>query len=539
MDYQDLLEDIGSFGKYQKRVSVLLLLSLVPNALPLLMFAYTQYPTRFYCSTRDIGNGSQDISHPMSLNQSFFQEQNTFNQCGVLHENNTVLCKAERIYEDDNTVIAEFGLVCENGWKVPITASLYMAGLLLAQFFSNLADRFGRRPIILVFSFLQFVMVGVVGCSWNYISYAVFVFLSGFTGIIRYVCTFVLATEFLGEKRKTEIGAMCSIAYSVGYMISPIFGYLFPYWRWYLWATSCVGILYIPLIWLLPESLRWLIVSGRIEEAKILTKKIASVNGKNADVEKVFQNLSTKEEIEEKKVSLDNFDLEKEASYLHMMKNPTLRVRSCVMYLTGFISATIYFGISLNPSQLSGNRLLNIFLSGLVEIPAILSTYFLIQRYGRSRICFLFLIVGGTSCTVVPFTKENQPILANAFVLLGKFAITGAFFMMYVVIGEITPTLVRSTSLGLASASARLGGIVMPFLFFAGQAAGEQNLPMLAMGGMALLGGYLFLRFIPETRGYPMPDSVLDAVNNKRVYGIQVCQDFTEDKSRKDQHYVA
>ncbi|XP_013792216.1 solute carrier family 22 member 5-like, partial [Limulus polyphemus] len=49
------------------------------------------------------------------------------------------------------TIINEWDLVCDDEWMVSLTQSIYMAGFLVATImFGQLADRFGRRPIILI-----------------------------------------------------------------------------------------------------------------------------------------------------------------------------------------------------------------------------------------------------------------------------------------------------------------------------------------------------------------------------------------------------
>lgn len=45
-----------------------------------------------------------------------------------------------------------------------------------------------------------------------------------------------------------------------------------------------------------------------------------------------------------------------------------------------FVSSSVYYGTSLNVGSLSGDRYVNFFLSGLVEIPALLFVVFVNNR---------------------------------------------------------------------------------------------------------------------------------------------------------------
>ena len=42
---------------------------------------------------------------------------------------------------------------------------------------------------------------------------------------------------------------------------------------------------------------------------------------------------------------------------------------------------TVYYGITLNTADLAGNRHLNLFLSGLLEIPAHTFTFFIVSKF--------------------------------------------------------------------------------------------------------------------------------------------------------------
>ena len=48
--------------------------------------------------------------------------------------------------------------------------------------------------------------------------------------------------------------------------------------------------------------------------------------------------------------------------------------------------------------------------------------------------------------------------------MLGKFGITIAFFVLYVVTAEVLPTTMRATILSVCSVSGKIGGLVSPYI---------------------------------------------------------------------------
>ena len=55
---------------------------------------------------------------------------------------------------------------------------------------------------------------------------------------------------------------------------------------------------------------------------------------------------------------------------------------------------TVYYGITLNTADLAGNRHVNLFLSGLVEIPAYTFPFFIVSKFvSPPSVLFLFQIL--------------------------------------------------------------------------------------------------------------------------------------------------
>ena len=89
-----------------------------------------------------------------------------------------------------------------------------------------------------------------------------------------------------------------------------------------------------------------------------------------------------------------------------------------------------------------------------------------------------------------PYPNQVSLVFSLAFTplarwvsLVGKFAATGAFNLIYIQTAELFPTVVRTTALGLCSAAARLGSIIASPL---GRYAGPRVCMLLIRLGLGL-----------------------------------------------------
>lgn len=72
-----------------------------------------------------------------------------------------------------------------------------------------------------------------------------------------------------------------------------------------------------------------------------------------------------------------------------------------------FAANIMYFGISLYPAYLSGDRHLNVLFTGLAELPAGFLAYKLPRMLGRIRATSMIYVVAGTCCAIAPFLKKG------------------------------------------------------------------------------------------------------------------------------------
>ena len=72
-----------------------------------------------------------------------------------------------------------------------------------------------------------------------------------------------------------------------------------------------------------------------------------------------------------------------------------------------FANSLVYYGLSLNTGSLLGNPHLMLFVSGIIEVPAYIISWGVIDRYGRRIPISLCLVIGGLACIVTSYFPNS------------------------------------------------------------------------------------------------------------------------------------
>ena len=171
------------------------------------------------------------------------------------------------------------------GWA----ASAYIAGAVLgALFFGRLADRLGRKRMFLVTLVVYLVATVATAFSWSMLSFAFCRFFTGFgiggeyaainSAIDELIPARLRGTVDLAINGTFWIGAALGAGLSI-VLLHP--GFIGPEWGWRI-AFGLGGVLGVAILLVrrhLPESPRWLLTHGRVEEAEAVVRDIEAQVG--------------------------------------------------------------------------------------------------------------------------------------------------------------------------------------------------------------------------------------------------------------------
>ncbi|XP_006812741.1 organic cation transporter protein-like, partial [Saccoglossus kowalevskii] len=289
-----------------------------------------------------------------------------------------------------STVFQEFDLVCDRYYLGALSSSAYMAGLFIGSVgFGALSDKIGRLPALMLSALCMAIPGTACAFSPNIQAYSIFRVFVGASHMGMFMVSFVLATELVGPSKRMFVGAVREYYFAFGYMLLALLAYFIRYWWILQLCLSLPATIYLLYWWIIPESPRWLISMGKHDKAVAIIRKCAEVN-------KVTVPTCVYEELAEMAGDVKETHA---GSYLDLLRLPNMRKKSLKLFYIWFTISLVYYGLSLNTSNLGGNDYLNAFVSGAVEVPAYTLSIFLPESpFGRRWSLALVLILAGVSC---------------------------------------------------------------------------------------------------------------------------------------------
>ncbi|KAK3098660.1 hypothetical protein FSP39_021703 [Pinctada imbricata] len=465
----------------------------------------------------------QDPSHAALVNSTIpLTEDGTYDQCHVMVNGSKITCD-DWVFDYSvftNTINSQFKLVCERKLANPHAIVTYFIGQMTSPFLMiPLADIIGRRLVACISLTLIFVVNIAMPFSNSVYMFAVMRYFDGFFGTALYTTAFVIGIELLGASKRLIAGTVILLVFCAGEFILVFLAYFIRDWRWLQLAVAIPMLVPIVYWWpkILPESVRWLISRGRMDEALVILRQAAQVNKTNlpSDLKITYNDKET-----------SSFQILK-----HLFSSRKLLLYWAIAALNWFVVAFIYYGIKTNIGKLGGDLYVSFTLIVIAETLGY-SLLFFMDLIGHKR---LHMVAMGTTCVVcvasifpILFGGEDLQWMTVAFALLGKMSVSTAFGMVYVYTGEIFPTVVRSFAIGSCAVFARIGSLSAPYLYYMTEGIMNRALPLILYGVIISLVTLLTL-ILPETKGKKLPDHVKESENSDGVLDSESnCNELNE-----------
>ncbi|KAL7644585.1 UNVERIFIED_CONTAM: hypothetical protein RMT77_004122 [Armadillidium vulgare] len=441
-----------------------------------------------------------------SSNLNFYQEQ--------LESNFTSETKCTQwIYDDTDykaTIATEWDLVCDNKWYISGVQSTFMIGYLVgALIFSAISDKKGRRystlvgVCLLVISSISIAFVN---------SYTMFIILRLILAASAHgigLSTFVLLIETVSSKGRNVMINLSACFFTFGFLFLVLLAYYIREWRKLQLTIGLPSLLLFSYFCLLPESPRWLLMSGKEEQGIKLLKSIAKMNKKKfpSDDELMPLLQLIRNEI---KFKTNESGLEKLKStfdmVLTLVRTKNMRRRNLISFYAWFVASMSYYGLIFSGATIKANLYVSAVLSAVIELPQMIILIVSLLYLGRRTIyCFGFLL-GGVSCIAIAFIPTDPVGWNIALTTIGKLGVGIAFTVAYIMTAELVPTHVRNIAIGMCSVISRIGSGTAPFIV---DLLGDiyYAIPFIIFGVLAMVSAFLIL-LLPETGTKRLPESV-------------------------------
>lgn len=280
-----------------------------------------------------------------------------------------------------------------------------------------------------------------------------FAFLEFLTALVTsgsYMSIFILGMELVGRKKRAIGSVIISFVFSMGQVM---LGLIAMYVRKFRLLQRIIYIptfLVLSYIWIIPESIRWLLSKGRNQDAVTIIQKAARINRVD---------LSTKSLDSLRECSASEVVVVTKGNFLMVTKSRILLLRLINCCFCWFTNGFVYYGLSVQSVVLGGNKYVNFIMVSVGEIPAVALTYILLQRVGRKWTLSSSMIVAGVVCILSEITPDTDAsgVIRLLLFFIGKCAISVSFYVLYVYTTELYPTFLRQSLMGICSAFGFIG----------------------------------------------------------------------------------
>jgi AAHS family 4-hydroxybenzoate transporter-like MFS transporter len=334
-----------------------------------------------------------------------------------------------------------------------------LVGIMLgALFIAPLADRVGRRPIILS-SILLFAAF-TLATAWVD-SPTALLWLRVLTGLGLGGCmpnAIALTTEYSPARLQGFLVTLMFNGFTLGSLLGGVLAHqLIPRfgWRAVFIAGGALPMLLVPLLFfVLPESLRFLALSGR----------------NRAAVEAALRRVGSSETPESLSARMREQEGRVRGS-LRELFTPGRGRATAVLWTVFFMSLLdVYLLVSWLPTALNQAGIPAqhaIILGSLLQVGALLGTLLCgacLDRFGGNAVLVPAYVLGAASIAAIGAFSSSNLVLTTIAVIVAGAGIIGGQTAANALAAAAYPTQIRSTGVGWALGIGRIGSILGPLV---------------------------------------------------------------------------
>uniref|UniRef100_A0A0K2UUN1 Major facilitator superfamily (MFS) profile domain-containing protein n=1 Tax=Lepeophtheirus salmonis TaxID=72036 RepID=A0A0K2UUN1_LEPSM len=333
-----------------------------------------------------------------------------------------------------------------------------------------------------------------------------------------WVVILIISMEIIPSNKRAIIGSLFQMFWKLGFINLALLAYLIRDHFYLQLAMSLFNLIFISYIWILPESPRWLLSRGKVEEAKKYLRWIAIWNKPPGYSDELLD-----EKIQmflKNEVKHEQFE-EDPSSFTHIVQFILTNTKVRVKYILGksilrrrlglivypwMVTGMSYYGIFLSVKLLNASKYIIIVVASVVDIFIQFFAIYFFDKFGRIPTLMFTFSICGISGILIFFTQASDTIIRSTLTIVGKTLSSVSFQGLGLLGPELFPTPIRSEVFSIMDSFSKFGAAIAPFAVDL-MSIIDYSLPNVFFGIMILLGGICFL-FLPETKGIDVPETV-------------------------------
>ncbi|KAG7295623.1 hypothetical protein JYU34_021899 [Plutella xylostella] len=518
IDFDDLLPYAGEFGPYQ----VFLFMSTLPFYFYFAFVSYgqiflTEAPQEHWCWIPELENLTALERRSLAIPQDGSSIYG-YSRCYSYDVNFTSLLsnftpphpstptvKCQNGWEFDfkdipyRTTAVDMAWVCDHNDSQATAQSVFFVGSVVGSLILGwISDRFGRIPVTVCSNILG--CVGGIASSFTntFWTFTATRFIVGMAYDNCVMMIYLLVLEYTAPRYRTAVAnTSFALFYSLASCALPWLALLANNWRIGALVFSVPLGFAILTPFIIPESPRWLLSKGRVEEAIQKLNRIAHMNGKVVP-EKLLNDFRASRAKPANAVE--------QLSLLDVFRRPVLRKQFILVCVEYMIVSLVFDSLVRIVGTLGADFFISFTIASLTELPSILLLVVVMDWLGRrwmtATCCLIACIFGILSAYVPKGTASLACAVVARFVT--NMSTTGVIQWA----PEILPNQVRGAGAAFVHMCGFLATIVSPYVIYLETI--NPYLPQLIIGAISALGVVIAL-FIAETSGRTMPQTFNDA----------------------------
>jgi len=413
-------------------------------------------------------------------------------------------------------------------------ASMLLGCAVGAFFAGTLADKFGRKPVLLIAAIGFLISAfgsGAAGSSEMFV-------LARVLGGLALGASSVIVPAYISEIAPPKIrGALTTlmqlmiviglfVAFLSNYAIaggaggaSEVFWAEQQAWQWMFWVEMFPAFIFFVGLLFIPESPRYLVAAGRIDDAREVLSSLSDVNDANAKIKDIQSTLE-----EDRKPRLSDI-ISKHTGKIH----PIIWVGIGITTLQQFtgINVVFYYGATL--WQAAGfteeNALLQNVISGSVNVLFTFVAIALVDKVGRRPLLMIGALGQAVMLGILALIFGTAGVSESGALQLegnmGLYALLSAngyiaFFaftwgpIMWVMLGEMFPNQFRGAALAVCGLIHWSSNFTITMTFPILLSSIGLGLSYGIYAGFGILAFFFVRSFVKETKGRTLEDMSRD-----------------------------